>query len=223
MSFRSGFLAAVLVLCAMNLSGIWVPGWLYLPLNLAGVVVLLVIARRAGATRNDLGLQPGAIRSGLRFGLAVSIPAAIVIVVAALIPATRGLFADTRAGGIGGAGLLYQALIRIPLGTALFEEVAFRGVLVGLGRKGWSHRAGTRLAAVLFGLWHIVPAVSLSTANATAESVPLAIVIFAAAGSTAAVGLVFTWLRDRANSLVAPIVVHAVVNAISLTMAWVLL
>ena len=99
-----------------------------------------------------------------------------VILIAALVPGTRGLFDDGRAAGIGIVGLFYQVVIRIPLGTALFEEFAFRGVLLGLGRRGWSTAAGTAGSAVLFGLWHIAPALSLAEANATASSMALPVI-----------------------------------------------
>jgi membrane protease YdiL (CAAX protease family) len=51
--------------------------------------------------------------------------------------------------------------IRFPLGTALYEEVAFRGVLGAL----WTRRSGERtartVAAAAFGAWHILPTVRL--------------------------------------------------------------
>ncbi len=57
--------------------------------------------------------------------------------------------------------MAYQTLLRIPLGTALLEEVAFRGVLFGV----WLETAGARRAligsSVAFALWHIAPTVEL--------------------------------------------------------------
>ncbi len=45
--------------------------------------------------------------------------------------------------------------------------------------------------------------------------------VIGAVTATFLAGLVFTALRDRAESLAAPVVVHAVVNAAAFTAAWV--
>ena len=54
-------------------------------------------------------------------------------------------------------GTAYRAAVRIPLGTVLVEEVAFRGVLLAmLGGHlgvGWA----VAVSSHLFGLWHVVP------------------------------------------------------------------
>ena len=49
-----------------------------------------------------------------------------------MVPATRGFFQDERARGGGARHVLFETLVRIPLGTALPEEVIFRGSLLGL-------------------------------------------------------------------------------------------
>ncbi len=222
MSVRGGFLAVALLLTSVNLAGIWLPGWTYLPRNLAVLVLQLIVARRAGATDADLGLQWDRVRAGLRFGVPAAILMAAGIAALALIPATRGLFEDERAAGIGIAGLLYQVVLRIPIGTALFEEFAFRGVLLGLGRRGWGSRAGATMSALLFGLWHIVPAVTLAETNASTRGMTLSVVVVLAVASTTAAGLILGWVRDRTGSLAAPVAIHAVINAVSFTAAWML-
>ena len=47
------------------------------------------------------------------------------------MPAVNELFEDRRVS-TGVATLLYQAVVRIPLGTVLLEEIAFRSVLPAL-------------------------------------------------------------------------------------------
>lgn len=222
MTARTGFLVATALLASITLTGIWLPGWTYLPVNLAAILALLLIARRAGATDTSLGLRRDRLRRGLIVGALSALAIGTVLAAAATIPSTRGLFEDSRAAGIGVAGLLYQVVLRIPIGTALFEEVAFRGVLLGLGRKAWAPAIGTGLSALLFGLWHVAPALDLAGANATATGISTPGVVVLAVTSTAIAGLGFTWLRDRSDSLAAPVLVHTAANAFAFTFAWAL-
>jgi uncharacterized protein len=48
---------------------------------------------------------------------------------AALTPATRPLLRDERITSLTARELGYHVLLRIPVGTVLWEEIAFRGVL----------------------------------------------------------------------------------------------
>ena len=49
--------------------------------------------------------------------------------------------------------------------TVLFEEVAFRGVLWGLLRRGHGTLTATVVSSALFGLWHVLPSLGLATDN----------------------------------------------------------
>lgn len=220
MSAAVGFVTAGGLLAAVNLGRLWLPGWTYLPVNAAMLLALLLIARACGATASDLGTGRERVRAGLARGLAVGALLAAGVAVAAWVPAARGLFDDQRVDGIGIGGLLYQVAVRIPLGTALFEEAAFRGVLLGLGRRAWGAVAGALAAALLFGLWHIVPALETAGGNRAAAGLSTALVVSGAVAATAVAGLVFTRLRDHTGSLATPVAVHALVNAAAFTAAW---
>ena len=52
--------------------------------------------------------------------------------------------------------MAYESLARIPVGTAVFEEVAFRGVLPGLIARTTTEPAAVGLSSLLFGLWHVL-------------------------------------------------------------------
>jgi len=79
-----------------------------------------------------------------------------------------GATVDTRAASWSVLTMLYQVLIRIPLGTVVIGEVAFRGVIPALMgaspaiRWSWLPVLG---ASVLFGLWHILPSIGIATGN----------------------------------------------------------
>ena len=93
---------------------------------------LVLIAWSAGATRADLGLARADMRAGLLYGAGAFGVVLLVLVVAAVIPATNGFLHDSRAQ-IDGGRLLYEIGVPIVLLTAIPEEFAFRGVLLGSG------------------------------------------------------------------------------------------
>jgi membrane protease YdiL (CAAX protease family) len=199
-----------------------VPGHnaLYVPLNLAATALLALIAVRAGLTSSDLGLEESTRRRGLVLGLQVSAVVAAALVIAIAVPPLHGLFADARIAEITPALLAYRALIRIPLGTALFEEFAFRGVLFGAWLRIATERTAAVASSVVFGLWHIRPALDLLDANQiAATSLGRAGAVAAAVLFTSVAGFLFCLIRVRSRSLIAPVVVHAATNSLALVAA----
>ena len=81
------------------------------------------------------------------------------------------------------------------------------------------------ITSALFGLWHIEPTLhtmrdNRAVAGAAASTGGEVLVVFGAITVTFAAGLVFCWLRLRSRSLVAPVMAHAAVNGLALTVAW---
>ena len=199
-----------------------IPGYtaLYVPLNLTATVALGWLALRSGLQRDDLGLEPAMLRRGLAWGAAAAGAVGVVLAVGALVPATRDLFGDERVAGVGPGLLTYRALIRIPLGTALFEEFAFRGVLFGAWQRIASVGQAAVGSSVIFGLWHIRPTIELLDANGVAAAMPVRLVAVAGAVvATAVAGYLFCELRRRSESLVAPFVAHAAINSMAIVLA----
>ena len=144
----------------------------------------------------------------------------LVLIVAAVIPATRGYLHDSRAQ-ISGGRLLYELGVSIVLLTAIPEELAFRGVLLGSARRLWGPWRASLITSALFGLWHIEPTLHTMRDNrAVASTAGQVLVVFGAITVTFAAGLFFCWLRLRSRSLVAPVMAHAAVNGLALTVAW---
>lgn len=141
------------------------------------------------------------------------------IAVASLVPLVADLFADARVLGVGTVGLLFHTMVRIPIGTALFEEVVFRGVLPALGRRLMTPLRANLLAAALFGLWHLIPTASVAAGNAGVAGFADGLVLAGGVAGTALVGLGFSWLRDRWG-LAAPVLLHAIVNSVAFAVAW---
>ena len=220
----AAYTTAVGVLAVANVTGnLWLPSWSYLPVNLAAAALLLTVATRGGAGADDLGLRRDRIGRGMTTGLLIALGVAALIAAAAALPATRGFFEDDRAGGIALGGLLYQALARIPLGTALFEEVAFRGVLLGLGLRLWTTTRAVWVSSLLFGLWHVFPALSAAEENTAVTRVNAALVVLVAVVATVVAGLIFARVRLRSQHLVTTVLMHAATNSFSFTAAWLVL
>jgi uncharacterized protein len=197
------------------------PGWAYVPWNASVAVLLIVLARRVDhLLRIDIGIAN--VKHGLKMGAILMAAVLAVYLASWAIPATHGLFKDRRVGERSTAEMLYEVLVRIPFGTVLLEEVAFRGVLLGqLGsRLHW--RVGLLVSSVLFGLWHVLPAWAINTVNpvlrSSGMSRPLA--VLGAVLSTGVAGLFMGWIRIRARSLLAPIMLHIATNSFGFAIAW---
>jgi membrane protease YdiL (CAAX protease family) len=213
---------AVAVLTVHNVLGNEVvPDAAYVPTNLVIGLVLVALALAAGSSIEDLGLGRASGSSGLRWGLAIMGGVAVGIALGALLPATRGLFHDERVAGISGAALVYEALLRIPFGTALFEELAFRGVLLALLLRVTSTVAAVAVSSALFGLWHILPTISGLRANELAEGVAATVgAVGGAVMVTAIGGLLFCALRLHTGGLIAPVLAHTATNSFAIVAAF---
>jgi membrane protease YdiL (CAAX protease family) len=98
------------------------------------------------------------------------------------------------------------------------EELLFRGVLCGLLLQRHSRLRAATVSSALFGCWHVLPTLDtlgLNRAGAAVRDDPArtAAAVAASVGVTAVAGLGFSWLRFRADSVVAPALVHAALNS----------
>jgi membrane protease YdiL (CAAX protease family) len=186
--------------------------------------LLILVAWQARATLTDLGLRPAGVPAGLRWGAAAFGVVLAVLLVAAALPATRGFLHDTRAQ-IDGSRLAHEILVSIAVLTAVPEEFAFRGVLLGTGLQLWGRWRAVLVTSGLFGLWHIAPTVTTMADNpavngAAGSLLGRAGVVLGAVAVTFVAGLAFAWLRLRSGSLVAPVVAHIATNGLALAVAW---
>jgi uncharacterized protein len=210
--------AVVAILACVNVIDIKVAhaSLLVGPLGAAGLIAL---ARLAGLSWQDLGLGAGTWRRGATWAAVEIAAVALVYAVGAALPLTRNAFRDSRYH-LAWPEALLTALVLIPVGTVLFEEVAFRGVLWGLLRDVRGAAVATIGSSVLFGLWHILPSLGLAADNAaigdtvgTGQSAQL-IAVLGTVLFTGAAGVVFCELRRRSGSLLAPAGLHWATNAV---------
>jgi membrane protease YdiL (CAAX protease family) len=185
---------------------------------------LVLIAWRTGAALDDLGLGLADARAGLLYGAGAFGVVLLVLLAAALIPAASGFLHDSRAQ-ISGGQLLYDLGVPIVLLTAIPEEFAFRGVLLGSALRLWGPWRAILITSALFGLWHIAPTLHTMSDNhefagAAASAAGQVLLVLGAIAVTFVAGLVFCWLRLRSRSLVAPVMAHIATNGLALTVAW---
>ena len=189
---------------------------LFVPANLVLIALLVLWVRHQGFSWRDLGLSADRMGSALKWGLGLglALPAPIFLVLA--LPESVGSLEDPRIGGdVSGADLAYLTLVRIPLGTALFEEVAFRGVLYGV----WARDAGVRRAligsTIAFALWHVRPTVELMDSTEVFPNLfLLALGVLGGVLATVLGGLFFAWLRLRTGAIYGPALTHWLINAL---------
>lgn len=198
---------------------------LYVPVNLATAALLAIVSCSAGLSAGELGLSRAAAPRGVVVGVAVAAIVVAGIAVGAAMPLTRPWFEDQRIADVDTAvELAYQALIRIPLGTAVLEEFAFRGVLLGLLARTGPTKTAVGVSSLLFGLWHIRPTLGALATNDLAESAWAQVgAVTAAVALTTVGGLLFCALRLASRSLVAPLIVHAATNSAAIAAAYVVL
>lgn len=188
----------------------------YVTRNLVATVTLLVVARRLGLDSAQLGLGRPDLADGARWGAAAVGVVVSALVVGALVAdrvaPVAALLADERAA-LPAAGVAWAVLVRIPLGTVLFEEVAFRGVLDAVAQRRWPPGRATATSAAVFGVYHVPPTmVALHLNDVAVGSAEGVATLAGAVAVTGVAGLVFSWLRRRSGSLAAPMLAHLATN-----------
>jgi membrane protease YdiL (CAAX protease family) len=218
----TAFAVAVALLVLANvLNNRLAPHW-YLLTSLGTTALLLGLYAWAGAPWAAAGLGGRALR-GAVWGLVLAVVVALGYLVAALVPATRAALRDRRAAGVPRSEVAYQVLVRIPLGTVVLEEVAFRGVLYGLLFHRYGGLAATVVSAGLFGLWHVLPASGLARYNPVAGRVfdrRRGLLIVLSVLFTGLAGVVLGELQRRTGSLLTPVAVHWAVNGLGYLTAY---
>ncbi|GAB3451064.1 CPBP family intramembrane glutamic endopeptidase [Actinophytocola sediminis] len=219
--------ALALLVAATVLVNFVLPTWAYPVCGLVVTVGLIAVARWTGLRARCIGFDRQHLRRAAFFGLVGLAAIAVAFGVAVAVPALRDLFGDGRLDTLGVGSLLWVTLIRIPLGTVLLEEIAFRGVLPAL--LGASDRWRWRpilVAAALFGLWHALPSLALME-NAAIDSalggVPTFVVSVLAMLGAALAGVLLHWWRHTGRGLLAPMLVHLATNSGGVLVAWWLL
>ncbi len=217
----------VAVLVLTNLIAHFTTAWASIGTVPAAAVGLVILMRCSGLGWADLGLGREHWKSGLGYAVVAVAAVALVIAVGALLPMTRPMFMNHRYATVSGA--LIASMVIIPLQTVIPEELAFRGVLHGTLNRAWGFRGVALAGSLLFGLWHVATSLGLTGSNVGFTRlfggglVGMLAGVTLAVLATGAAGFVFSWLRRRSGSLIAPIALHWSLNglgALAAALVW---
>ena len=217
----------VAVLVATNVVAHFTTVWASIATVPIAAALLLGLMKARGLAWSELGLSPRDWRKGTLYSLGAVGVVLSVVAIGALLPITRGFFMADRYATLSGA--IIAAMIVIPLQTVIPEELAFRGVLDGALSRATGMRGALAAGSLLFGLWHISSSLGLTEGNKGLLALfgggllGQVVGIAGAVLATAAAGLVFTWLRRRSQSLLAPIALHWSLNgagALAAALVW---
>ena len=211
------YLLAAALVAYNGLANLWPPfhGRAYVPMNAVATAIVAAIGLGPLAlSGNQIGFG-GDWASDLGLGLIIGTALAAPVLTVASVPRWSRLVADERMRGIAGGALVYRTLVRIPIGTALLEELAFRGVLYAAWRED-GVAAAVIGSSVAFGLWHITPAREMLRANRPDSSTArVAVWIAGTIAATGAAGAGFAVLREATDGIAAPFVLHAAFNSLT--------
>jgi len=197
--------------------------------SFGGSVLLIALGLLDGNTWTDMGLGwarmlPGLVWAGAAVGLVT-----VFYLVGAWLPRTREAFRDERNASLTGPLVAFRALIEVPLGTVLLEEIAFRAVLFSMLARRYGLIWAVVISSLLFGLWHVLPSVgtheqnpALSRVFGTGLRANIAVVTLSVI-TTALSGVVFAGLRILSGSVLAPMGLHWATNGLGYTFSWVIL
>jgi membrane protease YdiL (CAAX protease family) len=191
--------------------------------------LLLYSAVRPGGWRN-IGLQrKGTVRSiagGIGVGTLLSVPPLLFFFRPFLLDTPLEYGPITR---MTREEMLRDILLSVPLGIALPEELAHRGLLY----SAWEEVGGTKLAiamsSIAFASWHMTVTATSAAESNVGTSLRLPrwlrpyVQPFAVVGGMLSIGLagaLFGLLRARTGSLAGPIIAHWLVDAVMIAALW---
>lgn len=222
------FLFIVLLATYSVASARLVPRKYYSIANLAAALLAIIYGAWNGLSPGDMGLLASQAFHGLVIGLFIGIPVALLLITSVFHRKLQDIFSNKPARHNGRSERMHELLLRIPFGTALSEEIFFRGVLLGL-LAHHGNIVAVAVSAILFGLWHVIPTLDTVLENDTlttfveGKNVGYGVSVMTAVISTTTAGIVFGWLRIVSGSLVAPWLVHFCINGAAIAGGYLIL
>ena len=185
--------------------------WVFIPGSLSLLALLVLWAVRIeGMPLPTLGItSANAGRSalvGAALGAVVILP--VVLYFAFPLGLGDGIDPEEMKEETWG-GFLSWALVRQPLGTAIFEEVLFRGVLLAKMTVAWGQRQALVASSLTFALWHLV--INFRTIQNSEVASPAGLAALAQIVSLVGLfagGLFLGLLRQRTGNLASCVVFH---------------
>lgn len=186
-------------------------GWAHAVVVLLAYAGLYAFYKRSALDRKSVGITRSNLLAGLQYGAVVC--AAIFAILLAAYVIDSHVFHDPRYH-VSLVSAFFFALMIEPIKVILFEELAFRGILLALMMRVFKNKwYAITLTSLAFGLWHILPSLHLEEPGSKLSAVLVSVVF------TTLAGILLAVLRIRSNSLAAPILVHWFVNGMAIVLA----
>lgn len=209
------------LLTCYNVLAVHINGWQQWILVSLLVLVSCAVIWWYRISSTELGLARKNLQRGLLYGVAIGGFIAVGMILAYVIQPT--LFTDSRYSGTTNTeaiGRLLYMLFR----TVIVEELVFRGILLALFLRKMPTVQAVIASSLLFGLWHIMPSLGVSSSSSAANTllpsfIGTIAVIAGIVVATGCAGALFCFAKIRSNSLVAPIIVHWTINGVGLVLA----
>lgn len=201
----------------------------YLLWAVGGSLGLLALGLLDGNTWTDMGLGWNYLIPGLVWGVASVGVVTLGYLLAASFRKGRDAMHDERVSALSGPRLMFQALVQVPFGTVLFEEIAFRAVLFSMLARRFGVIPAIIISALLFGIWHVLPSVGTHEQNPALGSVVGSgrrghlLAILASVVTTTVAGVLFTLMRIVSGSVLAPMGLHWATNGLGYAFSWVII
>ncbi|HXH83150.1 MAG TPA: CPBP family intramembrane glutamic endopeptidase [Candidatus Tectomicrobia bacterium] len=196
------------------------PGALRVWTNAALLVLMLTAARARGYGLDELGLRPSRLLRGFTLGFAAGLALAVVpVAFIALAPLVTGEPVENEGiTSLSGPELALRLGVRVPIGTALFEEAVFRGVLYAMALRAGGERAALVGTALVFALWHTaITSMTVAESGVVDARALVALGVALSLAGLFAGGVIFAWLRWRTGSIGAAVGLHwSVVSAMTI-------
>lgn len=201
----------------------------YLLWSFGGSVGLLALGLLDGNSWTDMGLGWHYLLPGFLWGAACIGVVTVVYLIGSAFKRTRAAFHDERMSDLSGSRLMFQALVEVPFGTVLLEEIAFRAVLFSMLVRRYGLVWGIVASSILFGLWHVLPSIGTHEQNPALGSVVgegrrgniLAVLLSVL--TTTIAGALFAGLRLVSGSVLGPMGLHWATNGLGYGFSWLLI
>ncbi len=195
----------------------------YVQLALVWCAAFVLFGWWAGLSLADMSL--GNWFTGLAWGLGCIAVVTIAMGLGVAIPRLHPLFADERVRRSSATDVAHKSFFEVPLGTVLMEEIVFRSVLLGLLTKQFGTVVGVVGSALLFGCWHILPALEMHEAHSLTSRfgrgwLARSATVVGTVLATGAAGVGFALLVVVSGSVLAPMGLHWATNGPGSIAAW---
>lgn len=212
-------LIVVSILAYGTLMAKFLPRKAHISSNIFAAIITIIFGLLLGLSLPQMGLTLSGVKSIILISALATGAIFILTFAVSFLPFLRHIFLGESFANARIRTVFFEAGFRIPLGTALVEEILFRGVLLGVLLQSYSPLVASIIASVVFGLWHIVPSInSIESNNVVQErmrnkSLHTAGSVLGIVFVTTIAGLFFCWLRIISGTIITTWLVHWAINS----------